>query len=105
MKFYNYSGDKTKDEVLTIIDNHINAYESLEKVGIKNCIFEKGNASCVDVVKEFENLKRIVNAFADKGKYNNDYIGEFQGWNFESLFGSKIVTYAVSYTHLTLPTT
>ena len=57
MRFYNYSGPKTKDEVLTIIDDHINAYKALKKVGINNHIFENGDAGWVDVVKEFKNLK------------------------------------------------
>lgn len=93
MRFYNSSGPKTKDDVLAIIDDCINAYNALEKVGICNPIFENGNAGRVDVVKEFENLKNIVNVFADKGKYNNDRIVEFQGWDFNTLFNQKLDTY------------
>ena len=93
MRFYNYTGPKTKDKVLVILDNCINAYNALKKVGISNSIFENGNASCVDVVEEFENLKRVVNAFADKGKHNNDLIVEYQGWDFNILFHQKICTY------------
>ena len=93
MKFCNSSGLKTKDDVLAIINDYINAYNALEKVGICNPIFENGNASCTDVIKEFENLKKIVNAFADKGKYNNDRIVEFQGWDFDKLFNQKLDTY------------
>lgn len=93
MQFHNFDGGKTKEQVLAIIDANINAYECLKNVGIENCIFENGNACCVKVKADFENLKKIVNVFADKGKFNNDLITEFQGWDFKRLFGTDIVTY------------
>ena len=93
MRFYNYSGPKTKDEVLTIIDDYINAYKALKKVGIDNHIFENGDAGCVDVVKEFENLKNIVNAFANDGEYNNDDVNKKHGFDIDKLFGVEIKTF------------
>ena len=74
--------------------NHlISFYKKVQVHFGQNTIFENGNASCTDVIKEFENLKNIVNAFADKGKYNNDRIVEFQGWDFDKLFNQKLDTY------------
>ena len=93
MNFYNYSGPKTKDDVLTLIDDYINAYNALEKVGINNPIFENGNASCINVVKEFENLKNIVNVFANDGEYGNDNVDKKHGFDIDRLFGIEIKTY------------
>lgn len=93
MRFYNDTGSKTEDDVLAIIDDHINAYNALKKVGIENCILENGNVSCVDVIAELKTLKTIVSTFANDGEYNNDSVCKKHGFDLDRLFGIEIKTY------------
>ena len=44
-------------------------------------------------MKEFENLKNIVNAFANDGEYNNDDVNKKHGFDIDKLFGVEIKTF------------
>ena len=90
MNFYNCNGQKSKEQVINEIEDCIEACKILDKIDVKVDSFNEQGRT---VLEEFENLKNIVLAFADKGKYNNDPINCYEGWNFVETFGKKIETY------------